>query len=205
MRLRILPKRDEFFDFFEEISRNIVKAAELLKGLVYHFDTLKEKVEDIKEVEHEGDRITHRILADLNTSFITPIDHEDIYKLAVNLDDVIDLIKGVSERLLFYKISQPTPSTMKFADAILTSAYELERAIALLRKFDKKLHTHCVEIHRIENEADALLRDSIAELFENRDAIAVIKWKEIYDTLELITDKCEDVADMIESIVVKNA
>lgn len=205
MRLRILPKRDKFFDLFEEVSKNIVKAAESLKDLAYNFDLLKEKADQITEAEHEGDRITHQILSDLNTTFITPIDHEDIYELAINLDDVIDLIKGVSERILFYKISQPTQGAIKFSDVVLKSAQELDKAIMLLRKFDKKLHPHCVELHRLENEADVILHESIAEIFETHDPIEVIKWKEIYDTLELITDKCEDVADMIESIVMKHA
>jgi predicted phosphate transport protein (TIGR00153 family) len=205
MRLRILPKRDKFFDLFEEVSKNIVKAAESLKDLAYNFDLLKEKADQITEAEHEGDRITHQILSDLNTTFITPIDHEDIYELAINLDDVIDLIKGVSERILFYKISQPTQGAIKFSDIVLKSAQELDNIISLLRKFDKKLHIHCVELHRLENEADVILHESIAEVFETHDPIEVIKWKEIYDTLELITDKCEDIADMIESIVMKHA
>lgn len=205
MRLRILPKRDKFFDLFEEVSKNIVKAAESLKDLTYNFDSLKEKNDQIGEFEHEGDRITHQILADLNTTFITPIDHEDIYELAINLDDVIDLIKGVSERMVFYKISHPTRGAMKFADVVLRSSEELNSIVSLLRKFDKKLHPHCVELHRLENEADVILHESIAEIFETHDPIEVIKWKEIYDTLELITDKCEDVADMIESIVMKHA
>lgn len=205
MKLRILPKRDRFFDLFEELSKNIVRGAEALKEMMYNFGSLKEKADQITEAEHEGDRITHQILADLNTTFITPIDHEDIYELAINLDDVIDLIKGVSERMVFYKISQPTQGAIKFADAILKSSQELDKIMSLLRKFNKEIHTHSVELHRIENESDIILHESIAELFETHNPIEVIKWKEIYDTLELITDKCEDVADMIESIVMKHA
>ena len=142
----------------------------------------------------------------LNTTFITPIDREDIHALATRLDDVLDFIEAAAERLVVYRIKEPTSAGRAMAEVIVKTAHSMDRAIKCLRTMDPGFHEHAVEVNRLENSADALLRDSLAALFEEQgDPIEVIKWKEIYETMETITDRCEDVANVIESIILKMA
>lgn len=201
-----LPKEVRFYDYFEQQSQNILKAAALLNDLVLNFSDARAKTHLIKEVEHAGDQITHEIVRKLNTTFITPIDREDIHALATRLDDVLDYIEAAAERLVVYRIKEPTSACRAMAEVIVKTAEATDRAIRCLRNMDPGFHEHAVEVNRLENTADNLLRDSLAALFdEQSDPIEVIKWKEIYETMEIVTDRCEDVANVIEGIILKMA
>ncbi len=205
---RIIPRDHEFFVLFQKASDNIVEGAERLKELLDQFDDLKERARAIEEVEHKGDTITHDIIRKLNTTFITPIDREDILALASSLDDVIDLIHGVATRLLVYKVAASTPHAKELGFLILKSVQELQKGIGHLPlvKGRDRVYEHCVEVNSLENEADRVCRDAIASLFDNEtDPITIVKWKEIYETLELATDRCEDAANVLEGVALKNA
>jgi predicted phosphate transport protein (TIGR00153 family) len=201
-----LPKEVRFYDYFEQQSENILKAAALLDDLVRNFADARAKTHLIKEVEHAGDLITHEIVRKLNTTFITPLDREDIHSLATRLDDVLDYIEAAAERLVVYRIKEPTSACRAFTEVIVKTAEAMDRAIRCLRTMDPGFHEHAVEVNRLENTADNLLRDSLAALFDEQgDPIEVIKWKEIYETMEIVTDRCEDVANVIEGIILKMA
>ena len=206
MLRRLIPREVRFFDLFDQQSQNIITASNLLHDLLHQFTDARAKTHAIKEVEHQGDQITHEIVRRLNTTFITPIDREDIHALATRLDDVLDYIEAAAERLVVYRIKEPTSASRAMADVIVQSAHAMDRAIKCLRTMDPGFHEHAVEVNRLENAADNLLRDSLAALFEEQgDPIEVIKWKEIYETMEIVTDRCEDVANVIEGIILKMA
>ena len=203
---RFVPREEKFFDMFERQSTTIVSSAKLLREMVHAFHDAPAKAQAIKELEHVGDQITHEVVKKLNTSFITPIDREDIYALASRLDDVLDLIEAVADRLVLYKIKEPTSGARALTEVIVSTAEATDRAVGCLRKSSADYHQHCVEVNRLENEADRLLKDYLAALFEKeQDPIEVIKWKELYETLESITDRCEDVVNVIEGIMLKMA
>jgi predicted phosphate transport protein (TIGR00153 family) len=202
----LIPKEVRFYDYFEQQSRHVLKASALLHELVHNFADARAKMHAIKEVEHQGDAVTHEIVRKLNTTFITPIDREDIHALATRLDDVLDYIEASAERLVVYRIKEPTSACRAMADVIVKTSEAMDRAIRCLRHMDPAFHEHAVEVNRLENSADNLLRDSLAALFEEQaDPIEVIKWKEIYETMEIVTDRCEDVANVIEGIILKMA
>jgi predicted phosphate transport protein (TIGR00153 family) len=202
----LIPKEVRFFDYFEQQSRHILEASRLLLDLVQHFPDARAKVHSIKEIEHQGDAVTHEIVKKLNTTFITPLDREDIHALATRLDDVLDYIEAAAERLVVYRIKEPTSACRAMADVIVRTTEAMDRAIRCLRTMDAGFHEHAVEVNRLENNADNLLRDSLAALFEEEgDPIEVIKWKEIYETMEIVTDRCEDVVNVIEGIILKMA
>jgi predicted phosphate transport protein (TIGR00153 family) len=203
---RLLPREEKFFDLFEQQGANIVLASRALEELTLEYGSAKAKAEEVKDLEHAGDTLTHEIVRRLNTTFITPIDRKDIYALACRLDDVLDLIDAVADRLLVYKIDNPTEGCIAMAKIIVKAAEETDRAVHCLRTLSPFYHKHAVEVNRLENEADRLLRDQLAALFEGtKDAIEVIKWKELYETMEAVTDRCEDVVNVIEGIVLKMA
>ena len=203
---RLLPREEKFFDLFEQQAGNIVAAARVLEELVLDYPSAKAKAQQVKDLEHAGDTVTHELVRRLNTTFITPIDREDIYALSGRLDDVLDLIDAVADRLLLYRIATPTEGCIAMAKIIVKAAEETDRAVRCLRTLSAFYHKHCVEVNRLENEADRLLRDELAALFEGEtDAIEVIKWKELYETMESVTDRCEDVVNVIEQIVLKMA
>jgi predicted phosphate transport protein (TIGR00153 family) len=202
----LIPREVRFFDLFEQQSQHIIKGAQLLRELVNNFSDARAKSHAIKEVEHQGDQVTHDIVKKLNTTFITPIDREDIHDLATRLDDVLDFIEAAAERLVVYRIKEPTSASRAMAEVIVQQTHAMERAIKCLRTMDPGFHEHAVEVNRLENSADNLLRDSLAALFEEQaDPIEVIKWKEIYETMETVTDRCEDVVNVIEGIILKMA
>ncbi len=203
---RLIPREEKFFDLFEQQAAHIVSASRVLEEMTLEYSSAKAKAEQVKDLEHAGDTVTHEIVRRLNTTFVTPIDREDIYALACRLDDVLDLIDAVADRLLLYKIDNPTDGAIAMAKIIVKTAEETDRAVHCLRTLSPYYHKHAVEVNRLENEADRLLRDQLAALFEeNKDAIEVIKWKELYETMESVTDRCEDVVNVIEGIVLKMA
>jgi predicted phosphate transport protein (TIGR00153 family) len=202
----LIPREVRFYDDFEKQAEHIVRAARLLHELVHHFADARAKLHAIKEIEHEGDQITHEVVRRLNTTFITPLDREDIHSLASRLDDVLDYIEAAAERLVVYRIKEPTSASRAMADVIVRTCEAMDRAVRCLRTMDAAFHQHAVEVNRLENSADNLLRDSLAAMFEEMsDPIEIIKWKEIYETMEIVTDRCEDVANVIEGIILKMA
>lgn len=205
--VRLIPRETKFFDMFAEVADNLVAAAKVLSDCLHHYDydALPTVVEKIKEIEHHGDDMTHRILIKLNQTFITPFDREDIHLLTSSLDDVLDFINGASDRLLTYKITQPSPSAKVLAAIVLKQTEELRKAVSMLGK-NGKLLEHCVEVNRLENEADQVSREAIGRLFEGSyDPITLIKLKELLEILETASDKAEDVANVLETVALKNA
>ncbi len=203
-----MPRGERFFDLFEESAHNMVKAAQVLKELVDTWEDLKKSLDEIADLEHKGDTITHQIIAQLHRTFVTPFDREDIAKLAQTLDDVTDFIYAATTRMFIYKIDHPTPRAKELANVIIQAATEVEAAIPQLRHRAelKKVLPRCVEINRLENVADELYRLAVAELFdETTDMAQVIKWREIYEHMESATDRCEDVSNVLEGVALKYA
>jgi len=208
-KIRFLPREDNFFTLFEKSARNMVEATLILKDMVDNWEDITAKVEEITELEHKGDTITHEIMAQLNRSFITPFDREDISALAHSLDDVTDFIQAAADTMLIYKVSRPGPRATELTDIIVQVASEVEKVVPKMRQHSselKKILTICVEINRLENMADRVYRESLAELFDDDTDIAtIIKWREIYEELESATDRCEDVANVLEGVALKHA
>lgn len=201
---RLIPREEKFFEMFEAAARNIHRGAELLVEMMEDYHDPEKQADAILQVEHQGDTITHDIIHKLNQTFITPIDREDIYSLAGALDDVLDLIEAVSDRMLMYRVQEPTEVAKQLAVVIRQSTSEIVKGVTLLGKAGD-VRPHCIEINRLENEADRLSRDAVAALFHSeRDPITILKWKELYEHLEEATDRCEDVANIVENIVLKN-
>src|SRR5499427_937642 len=168
---RLLPREEKFFDLFEQQATNIVAAARVLEELTLDYPSAKAKAQQVKDLEHAGDTLTHELVRRLNTTFVTPIDREDIYALASRLDDVLDLIDAVADRLLVYKIDTPTDGAIAMAKIIVKTAEETDRAVRCLRTLSPFYNKHAGEVNRLENEADRLLRDELAALFEgSKDA-----------------------------------
>jgi len=197
-------KEQKFFDLFEEASGNILRAAELLERMLRTYPEHGELARDILICEQDGDRITHDIIRLLNQTSVTPIDHQDIYRLASALDDVVDYTEEVADFLGLYKIEAPMEQAQAMARVLLDAARQVDLAMQRMRKFDD-IHHFTVEINRLENEGDRLQRESLAALFrEGIDPIVVIRWKDIYERLEAAIDSTETVANILENIVIKN-
>lgn len=205
----LLPKEEKFFEMLSEQSENALEGAKELNNFVNAYEKLeknerKAKSQSIKIIEHKGDEITHKILEALNKTFITPIDKEDIHQMAVLLDDVIDLINAVAARFVLMGVERIDKHITRLADLILNSVSELSKSIADLRRL-KDMKEHYIKMHSIENEADEVYHEALSDLFHYyKNSIDIIKYKEIYELLEKITDKCEEVTHVIESIVVKH-
>ena len=203
-----LPREAKFFDLFEQSARNMVKAAQVLKKLVDTWEHVDAAVSEITELEHEGDSITHQIIAQLHRTFVTPFDREDIASLAHVLDDVTDFIHAAADAMLIYKVDYPSQRAKELADIIIQAATEVESAMPHLRRRSqlKQVLERCVEINRLENMADRVFRSAMAELFtDSPDIASVIKWREIYEHMESATDRCEDVANVLEGVALKHA
>jgi predicted phosphate transport protein (TIGR00153 family) len=203
--IRLTPRSTKFFEMFSDMANNLTEGARLLKAILEDMKDVPSRVEQLKTIEHRGDEMTHDILTRLNQTFITPFDREDIHKLASSLDDVLDFVHGAGERLVMYKITDLIPSAPQLADCIVRQSEQLRQAVAHLEKKNNVLQ-YCVEINRLENEADRIARSALGQLFETEtNPIALIKKKEMYEVLETATDKAEDAANVIESVVVKSA
>ena len=208
VRFSLIPREERFFTLFEDSARNMVKAAQGLKDLLDNWSNVGAKVAEITEFEHEGDSITHQIAAQLNRTFVTPFDREDIQLLAHTMDDIVDFIHAAADAMLIYKIKQPSSRAKELAEVIVQGASEVEKAVGLLRSRSglKNILEPCVELNRLENMADRIYRAALAELFEDTTDLAeVIKWREIYDHMESATDRCEDVANVLEGVALKHA
>ena len=202
----IAPRDREFFDLFEEAGGNIVRAADLLDRMLRAFpDRGDDLARDILICEQDGDRITHDIIRRLNETFVTPIDREDIYALASALDDVVDFTEETADYLILYKIEAPMEQAQRLAHVLLQCARQIAEAMPRLRGF-KDLSHYTVEINRLENDGDRIVREAIASLFDNGiDPMVVIRWKDIYERLEQAIDATEKVANILEGIVIKNS
>jgi predicted phosphate transport protein (TIGR00153 family) len=206
MKLRFVPQEERFYELFEQAALNIVKGADLLLQLVSCDSPTPEMRREVEEVEHEGDIITHEIADRLNRTFITPFDHEDIHELAGRMDDILDDIEATADRMYLYEAGVPTAEMVDLVKVLAQATRALQKAIGGLRdlKSARRIMDYCIEIHRLENVGDEDSRIALAKLFKGGDAIHALKWKEIYDHVEDALDKCEDVASIVEGIVVKH-
>ena len=208
VRFVIAPRETKFYDLFEKSAANLVVAAEKLADLFENYEDVEAKVKEIKALEHQGDAITHRIMQGLHRAFVTPIDREDIARLANRLDDIMDFIEAAGRTAFLYNISKPTDRARELTSIVVRTACQLNEIMPLLRRRDqfKKILEGCVEVNRLENLADDVDHAALAELFDDtKDASYIIKWREIYDHLERATDRAEDVANVLEAIVLKHA
>ncbi len=202
---RILPREKAFFDLFAEQAANIHAAAKALTELLEHYTDVAAKAAKIKDIEHKGDTITHNLMRRLDQTFITPFGREDIHELASKMDDVLDLIDAAAGRLVLYHVERIRPGVVELANIVLRAT---EQVVAAVRVLEKRNHIldYCIEINRLENEGDQLCHTLIAQLFEEeKDPVQIIKWKELIEVLEIATDKCEDVANVLEAVVLKGA
>jgi len=206
--MRLLPHDRSFFAHFEAQGKKTVEGCKAFQQMIDDPTGLESKAERIKQIEHECDEITHAVVSALHKTFITPIDRNDIYRLITKMDDIMDLVEAASERIALYDIRAMTKEAGDLARCLVSSAEHVAGAVEGIKDLGKPagILEHCVEINRLENVADGLLRGALARLFrEEKDPISVIKWKEIYETLEAATDRCEDVANVLEGVVLENS
>jgi len=206
--MRLLPHDASFFEHFEEQGRKTVEGCRAFLEMVESGRDLDAQAERVKQIEHECDEITHAVVAGLHKTFITPIDRNDIYTLITRMDDIMDLVEAAADRLALYDIPQMTKEAGDLARCLVSSAEHVLGAVSSIRDLKRQngILQHCIEINRLENVADGILRGALARLFrDEKDPIAIIKWKEIYETLEMATDRCEDVANIIEGVVLENS
>ena len=206
MKLSFIPQDNKFFTLFEESAHNAVEVAKKLKDLLYNWTNVDDKIAVIADLEHKGDNVTHQIAAELHRTFVTPFDREDIAMLSHTLDDVTDFIHSAADAMLLYGVSEPTQRAKELSDVIIEITVEVERAVMILsKKLDQReMLKHCVEINRLENVADRIYRAALAELFANStDVVYIMKWREIYEHMETSTDRCEDVANVLEGVAIK--
>ena len=204
-RFRLIPRNEDFYDQFVTLAEQLRVGSGLLEEMLARDPAIWDKAEEIKEVEHKCDYLTHQIISRLNTTFVTPIDREDIHALAKSLDDVMDAVDACAKVIRLYKIGTVRYGARELAHVVSLSIDQVRHALEALEK-KTGVAQRAVEINRLENEADRIHEESLRRLFdEERDPVMIIKWKEILDFLEEATDRCEDVANLLEGVVVKNA
>jgi predicted phosphate transport protein (TIGR00153 family) len=202
---RLIPREERFFDLFVEDAANVLDGARQLESMLRSYDGADKAAKHIRETEHKGDEISTDIGRRLEQTFVTPFDREEIHALISAMDDILDLIEEVADTFVLYRIESPTKTSVKQAALVVQACETIHQALSNLRGF-KDLDKYVAEIHRIENEGDKLARSAIAGLFDDgAKTIDVLKWKDVYSLLEDTIDKTEDVADLIERIVVKHA
>jgi len=203
-RLRLTPQNRAFFGLFNRSSTNAVEISRLLVELLDRFPESTELIRRIKDREHEGDRLTHEVVDLLNRTFVTPFDRDDMYRLATAIDDVCDHVDEAADNIALYGVRVVPPEAKAQADVILRSAIKLDEAVELLEGF-KDSSAHLIELRELEDEGDRLVRDAVAGLFRSgQDPISIIRWKDIHQQLEDAVDACENAADVLEAILVKN-
>jgi len=206
--MALFPKNIDFFEIFDRALDNLAKATNVLVDMLNNFDTFEKKAKAIYEFEQDGDMLTHDIMKELNKTFLTPIDREDIHALAARIDDVLDLIWAAVDRMAVYKIEKPTREVISIAEDLQMTADILKKALRELRaKHYELVQEHCIEINRLENRIDRKYRDALGNLVNNsaNDPVYIIKWKDIYTLFEDASDRAEDIANVLEGIVLKNA
>jgi predicted phosphate transport protein (TIGR00153 family) len=205
LRLRLIPREERFFDLFVEDAENVLGGARQLEAMLRTYDEPEARAAEIRATEHRGDEISHDIGHRLESTFVTPFDREDIYALISGLDDVLDFIEETADTFVLYRIAAPTAIAVEQASIIVKQVEQIHDALANLKGF-KGLEKYWIEVHRLENEGDRIVRAAIAGLFnDSRDPVEVIKWKDVYGLLEETVDKAEDVANIIERITIKHA
>jgi uncharacterized protein len=203
-----MPREDKFFDLFIQHGDLCIKGAKEMLALMSDFNDLEHRVHAIEGIEKQADKLTHETLELLRTTFITPLDREDIHKLITSMDDILDLLEDAGQTISLYDIQQVTPEAKRLAELCLSGAEKVRQAVGLLRNMDNSVQilALCEEIDRIESDADHVLRAAMSKLFRDEpDVRTLIKLKAIYEILETVTDRCEDVANVIEGIIVENA
>jgi len=207
--LRLVPKQDSFFVLFEKQAATVQKAAHALADLMTDYREAEDKASKITGIEHDADEIAHEIIRKLNTTFVTPIDRDDIHEIVSAMDDILDFIEAAADRMVLYEIKEPTDSAVKLTKILVEATDLAAEAVTFLRDMRKQLgeiRERCVAINRLENQGDQANRAAMAKLFQMHDKpMDALKWREIYHNIETAIDKCEDVADIIESITLKNA
>lgn len=204
MKFNFFPRDEDFFALFKKQGALVREGCEQLHEMMTTFDDLDERARRLKDVEHRGDLVTHEIFERLNRTFITPLEREDIHALASGLDDVLDSVEAIGSRIVMFKISTVTPEAVELTRILVDCGVQIERALENLKDF-KNLMAFTIELNRLENEADQISRQVVADLFSGKhEVLDVLRWKEVYGRLESAADQCEDVANTIESIVIKN-
>ncbi len=200
----LAPSGREYFALFEEAGANVQRSAELLDQLLANYPENRELAKELAECEHTGDRITHDLIHHLNHTFVTPIDREDVYRLAGALDDIVDFTEEVADYLGVYRVEAPMVQAQQMAKILLSSCREIAKALPLLRGF-QDISKHTIEINRLENQGDRLIREALGALFDTGiDPMVVIRWKDLYERLEDAIDATEHAANIMENIVIKN-
>jgi len=200
----LFPREEDFFVLFRKQAALVRQGCDQLHEMLESFDRLEDRAKQLKDVEHQADVVTHEIFERLNRTFITPLEREDIHQLASSLDDVLDAVEAIGARIVMFQVAKPSPEAQRMAKILTECSQQIEKAVDSLRNMNN-LISFTVEINRLENEADDISRQVTADLFSGRhDLLDVMRWKEIYGRLEGAADKCEDVANAIESIVVKS-
>ena len=203
-----MPKEEKFFELFQKQAAHNVEGAKLFHEMVKSWSLEPERFRKLQDIEHEADITTHEIFDRLNRTFITPFDREDIHELGSEMDDIVDLVQSIATRMQLFHIETTTPELVQLSEILWQSADTVRKAVTDLADKEKtrRVLDYCIEINRLENAGDRALEAAIGKLFHGKpDALEVIKWKEIYEGLEIAIDKCEDVANIIESILVKQA
>ena len=207
IRELLIPGDTIFFDLFERQAETVMEAAHQLVILTEDFTSVIEKRLEIEKLEHKGDQITHDIYEQLNRTFITPLDPEEISSLASALDEVLDYIDDSTEKMFYYNIASTDSHIIELANLIYMSTTEIERAVKSIRSFKdpQYIEEHCIEVNRLENLADDILAHAITDIFKTTDAVTIIKLKDIYEHLEIATDNCEDVANILSDIAIRHS
>ncbi len=203
----IIPQQKHFFDLLEKQADTAVEGADALVDMAKNFENVAVKRDKIKEIESRGDSIVHTISEELNKTFVTPFDHDDLSELTSRLDDILDFIEAASHRMWAYDIKEVPPDMIRLAEVIQTSTKEVACAVKDLRNMNgrNEILRHCIEINRLENVGDDIQHTAVAALFKTKDAVEIMKLKEIYEHLEEATDKCEDAADVLKDVLMKNS
>lgn len=205
--MKIFKKSADFFEIFDQMSRNLAQTAALMVSFFKDFSNMPEKANEIKGLERENDLLTHDIIRRLNQTFVTPIDREDVHMLASRMDDILDLMWSAVERSQIFKLKESTSEAVALSQTLVEIIDLICRALRHLKKKEYSyIYDLCIQIHGLENQNDRIFRETIGRLFDEiKDPILIIKWKDVYQNLENATDRCEDVANTLESIVLKYA
>ena len=210
MAISLLPREERFFDQFERICATLVEGARTLAGVVGEPGSASSKITRLRELEHEADEITHETLDRLNRTFLTPFDREDIDAMARMLDDMMDYLEEAGQRIGIYRIESPREDATRLSELPINGAEELQKLFRELprhKKNKEKIRQHLLEIHRIENQGDVLLRSALSRLFEEEglSPVDLLKWKDVYELIETSTDMCEKISHVVDAILVKHA
>lgn len=206
--MRLLPREQKFFDLFDQVAEKVVLGAEALEEALADYGRLAETCQQVRDLEHQSDELVHETMDRLNNTFVTPLDREDIVTLAHVLDDVLDYTESSLDRMLLYNIQSPVPLSLEMAKVLVRATQQIRQGVTGLRNFGdiRGILDPCVRINELENQGDSLNRQALRDLFNsNYDPVTIIKWREVYEHLETAIDRCEDVADALESIAVKNS